>query len=181
MGNMIEHLYIAFFCIYALRDAIINGDREKVTRLLDMSPKLLNTRIDEHSMLVEAIRAGHLDIVEILISRGANIHKGVKRMGFVIFYPIHYTADILGPGKQKAEILELLVSKGADINKKGDGGVTVLQLAASKGLKSVVEKALSLGADPTVKDSAGRTPLDWAEHNRHTDIASLLRKQGAKD
>jgi ankyrin repeat protein len=35
-------------------------------------------------------------------------------------------------------------------------------------------------ADVNAKDVEGQTPLDWAEEEKHKEIADLLRKHGGK-
>jgi ankyrin repeat protein len=44
------------------------------------------------------------------------------------------------------------------------------------GKVKAVEALVELGADLTVKDSKGRTPLDAAERAGRTDIAAFLRR-----
>jgi ankyrin repeat protein len=36
------------------------------------------------------------------------------------------------------------------------------------------------GADVNLKNDEGETPLDWAEEEKNTDLADLLRKHGGK-
>ena len=52
--------------------------------------------------------------------------------------------------------------------------------AAAKGNIEAVKKHLSDDANVNAKDNDGKTPLDSAIDFKHTEIAALLRKQGAK-
>ena len=46
--------------------------------------------------------------------------------------------------------------------------------------KEMAELLIAAGADVNAKDVEGQTPLDWAEEEKHKEIADLLRKHGGK-
>ncbi len=48
------------------------------------------------------------------------------------------------------------------------------------GYKEIAELLIAKGADVNAKDAYGRTPLDWAIVDNHTEIADLIRKHGGK-
>jgi len=61
----------------------------------------------------------------------------------------------------EAEAIDWLVSRGCDITAQASDGRTSLHLAASFGHREVVERLLSLGAEPNLRTSLTRpTPLD---------------------
>ncbi len=70
-----------------------------------------------------------------------------------------------------------LLEKGADVNAKTDAGFTPLCDAAQFGHKEIVELIIAKGADVNAKRGA---PLNAAIITKHTEIAELLRKHGAK-
>ena len=79
-------------------------------------------------------------------------------------------------------IIELLIKKGADINKKNEIGETPLIFGLKRGkfsyetIKLLIEK----GADINAKDQDGRTPLMTALFERASDeIIKLLIEKGA--
>jgi len=72
------------------------------------------------------------------------------------------------------------LATGADVNAKGYRGFTLLHYAARNGHKEIVELLIAEGADVNVKN-AGTTPLDVAEEFNLSELASILRKHGAKE
>ena len=81
------------------------------------------------------------------------------------------------------ELVQYLVSQGADVNaKEEDGGVTVLHhavfaLDANVEIIEIIKFLVSKGANINAKDEDGRTPLDWAHH---TEIARYLESVGGR-
>ena len=49
-----------------------------------------------------------------------------------------------------------------------------------KGHKEIAELLIAKGADVNAKNMFGETPLDLAILDKHTELADLLRKHGAK-
>ncbi len=72
------------------------------------------------------------------------------------------------------EVVEVLLSKGADFNTRVNGYFPLYQ-AASLGETQVVQDLLNHGANPSVRSDNGKTPLDKAKDNGHDDIVRLLR------
>lgn len=72
------------------------------------------------------------------------------------------------------EIIDLLLKSNIDINMRNKTGETALHAAVSWGLAPLVTKLLNCGADATLKDSQGRTPLQCAQDHEHYDIVQLL-------
>jgi ankyrin repeat protein len=83
-------------------------------------------------------------------------------------------------GNNHKEIVELLISKGADVNAKGDDGSIPLGTATLTGRKEIAELLIAEGADVNAKDDDGETPLDRAIKMKQTEMADLLRKHGGK-
>ena len=89
-----------------------------------------------------------------------------------------YVAANLG----RKDIAELLISRGAKIDGKGDaksGNRTPLHAAALRGSRDVAALLLSQGADINAKDVAGATPLHFAAREGRKDVAELLIAKGA--
>lgn len=69
----------------------------------------------------------------------------------------------------------LLIEAGADINAQGDGGYTPLHEACTQRKRNVVELLLQYGADQSICERDGLTPLDLAEMFEAEEIVELLK------
>ena len=78
------------------------------------------------------------------------------------------------------EATKQAIADGADVNAKDENGRTLLQLAALKGHKEVVELLIAKNANVNAKNNDGETPLDQAIESDEEDIINLLRKHGGK-
>jgi ankyrin repeat protein len=116
---------------------------------------------------------GQREIVELLISNGADVNA--KRSDGAI--PLHYAVYY-----NRMENAEILLSNGADLNAKdGDqNGATPLHEAAWRSRKEIVDLLISKGADVNDKDNEGQTPLDLAVQHKSSENIKLLRKHGGK-
>jgi len=70
--------------------------------------------------------------------------------------------------------VELLLARGADIERRNPQGGTALRSAADAGHIEIVKLLLDKGAKASVRDTFGRTPLDYAREKGHVEIVKLL-------
>lgn len=112
-----------------------------------------------------AIGLNRVDLVKLLIE-----HKGLTGIMEIQdeqgFRPLHYAV------KSSRVIIDLLLSGGAELNSRTRSGMTALHVAVIENSKEAVKQLLESGADPSVKDYHGRTPLDYAKP--HPDVEKLL-------
>ena len=130
---------------------------------------------DGFSALHLASYFGHPHVADWLLQHGADVDavacNGSKLM------PLHSALA------QKDEVLALavaraLLSKKAVVTSQQTGGFTPLHAAAARGSMALVELLLAHGADPSVRNDAGRTPADLADEKGHRAIAEKLRGGG---
>lgn len=76
-------------------------------------------------------------------------------------------------------LVKLLVSKGANINHKKQGGHSSVQYAASKGYKDILVYLISKGADVNACDDRKDSPLHRAATLGRTPIVKILIDSGA--
>lgn len=124
-----------------------------------------------------AIRDAPFDIIRILFDKGGSIELGQL---------LHFAAKRVLPDRIK--VLEYLLDKGASINsiifqndtesyeqERYSGLGTPLHSAAKSGHPDIVEMLLLKGADPSIKDSTGRLPLEVAEYHGQSAVTARLR------
>jgi ankyrin repeat protein len=71
--------------------------------------------------------------------------------------PLHWAAD-----EGYVDVVELLITAGADVNARDNDGWTPLHVAAYKGHAAVAEVLLAVGADPNKHNAGGWTPYHFA-------------------
>jgi RNA polymerase sigma factor (sigma-70 family) len=163
-----------------LHEAAAIGDSSRVRAALDRDPALLDTDSPEgFTPLALAAHFGHLDVMRLLIDRGADVNRVATHRLAVT--PLHAALF----GRQVGAAL-LLIERGADVTlaRGGSGwkraGWTPLHYAASMGFSTLVQPLLDRGADRSRADEDGKTPLDLAIDANHTGIVDVLRSRGVK-
>ncbi len=76
------------------------------------------------------------------------------------------------------ELMQLLISQGADVARQDERGVGVLHACAMHGLIDAAQALLRAGADPRAQDRLGRTPHEVALMLGYADVAHELRRAG---
>ena len=77
----------------------------------------------------------------------------------------------------RADVIPLLARAGVDINGIDEHGYTPLMYAATIdfGDTTTAEALVAAGADKTIRNENGRTPLAQAVHFGHSRLAQVLR------
>lgn len=116
-----------------------------------------------------------LDILQYLLDRGASpIPK--QENGFP---PLVYLCR--GDKGEHPEKIKMLLEYHAPVNGVGPKGRTALHYAAAAGFQKVITILLDHGADFTIRDEQGETPLDLARRNNRIAAVNLLEKRGARE
>jgi hypothetical protein len=142
-----------------------NGDLNGVKSFLNTGN--INGADGQKPPLHLAAGGGHRDVVEFLVSQGANINETDSSLGWS---PVHYAAS-----SGHAEMVALLIQMGAKFDISDGRGDCPIHIAASQGHLDVVKTLLAAGAPP---DQESRSP---SGDNQRTSIASEVRGFNASD
>ncbi len=154
-------LIFAAGCTPALSRAIIKGDKARIDALLAKGVDV-NTGKWEKSPIALAVIHGDAALVERLIKKGANQLIGMSvasergNVGMMQVFIAkgldlnagshHYLFMASREGRRRA--VELLVGKGADVNRKAMFGGVPLSAAIREGHIPIAKYLLQKGADP---------------------------------
>jgi len=119
--------------------------------------------------LANALRFRHRKVMELLLARAAQAREGPDA---------NLLEDAVLAGQ--TEIVDVLLTQGADPNRSGNSGATPLHNAALKGHIEIARILLDHGAKVNVLNSYGGTPLHDAALSGHAEIAQLLLLRGAE-
>ena len=126
-----------------------------------------------YSLLIVAARRGRASIIDLLLSRGADIDATDDNGRTAVYEMLnHFNAHRSLPA------LRLLLSRGPDVNlalHSGFAGRTPLHNAAGGGHFDGVRMLLRAGADTEHRDRDGRTAEEHARYFNEEDMANLLR------
>ncbi len=149
--------------------------------------------------VIYAAEQGNIEMLDLLIENGADVNSVGPYNFPVMYYPIKTKqyesievllmngADVNQRDQFKISIFEhavsvsdlktikLMMNYGPDLNAdKYSRKFTPLMMAAKKGRLDLVKYLIMNGADPDIKTTRGYTAKNYAEHNRHIEIANYL-------
>ena len=125
------------------------------------------------STLMDAVEWGYPQLVELLLTYGADVHLRDDR-GFTA---LHLAND------ETPRIFQLLVDHGADLNARDNDGNSVLLYVPHGGSGGKAEDTarmlLDLGADIHSRNNSGETALFRAATQGHCRVIQVLMEYGA--
>lgn len=159
--------------------------------------------VAESTALNYAAVAGHRAMVELLLSRNANVNARSK-LGYTALHSVaqkgfqsvaealvNGKADINAPAnwretplrlaaeKGHAGMVAFLIAKGADVNATDGSNMAPLHWAASQGHREALQHLVTAKADLNALDKDGQTALSLAAGARHLEVVSALLQAGA--
>jgi ankyrin repeat protein len=102
----------------------------------------------------------------------------------LVFGSLHTTLLHAAAYDGRADIAELLIQLGANVNCREANGRTPLHDAANNGHLAVIDLLIKNGADIEAKDNGGMTPLMWGKisrSGRKDQVVEMLLQHGVKN
>ncbi|TYZ61581.1 hypothetical protein PybrP1_000778 [[Pythium] brassicae (nom. inval.)] len=164
--------------VLALHEAVRRGRRELIHHLVLECGVSVDARdASGWTALMTAIDLGDVRMAMALLSAGADVRLPcVRRYGCLSCAVVLYAQD---PRKQRAEIVRLLVSRGADVHEQHvETGETPLHLAARFESVDAMAALLELGADVSAVDNDDCTVVDVAVDNGSLSVLQWLAERG---
>lgn len=162
-----------------LKDELIDVVRDV---LQEQRPSLVNT-LPANIRLLIAARIGALDVIKELLGRNPcllNMQMARHRAGTrpVVFIPAGITALHEAAMHDHAQVSDLLLAYGANINTRTGGGMTPLHGAVIYRCHASAAILLAHGADAELPMHNGLTALHLAAMNGDMEMARLLLARG---
>lgn len=156
--------------------ATMEGDIPMVIELLDAGVEIDSIDENGRTPLLYAAEHGNLQLVDILIEKGANVEASWKG-----WTPLSASAS-----NGHLETVQSLLTHGVQINLQGLNDSTIenyvipLYVASQHGHTEVVQLLLNNGAVARVTLETGHTPLHTAAFRGHPKIVEVLIRAGAE-
>ncbi|XP_013118452.1 E3 ubiquitin-protein ligase MIB2 [Stomoxys calcitrans] len=141
------------------------GHYDFVKHYLEAHPDHLNFMSGGKTAIQVAAHQGFVQIVKLLISKGANVNVVDKEGDSAL----HYAAF----GNQP-ETMRILLQNGADINFLNSSHCTALHICAHKKTPHCVRELLNHNVDVNIQDSYGDTALHDAIGKENSEVVELL-------
>ena len=132
----------------------------------------------DRSLLLESVAKKNVkaETIDFLIKNGAQVNYASARHN-------NETPLIEAVSDGRADIVELLIAGGADVNAKGRNGCSVLCYAADiddqNASVSIASSLLKAGAKPDDADNSQKTALTYAVERNNSALTRLLVENGA--
>jgi len=158
------------------------GNSKKYVELLLSKGADINVKaVDGRTALIESVfgilaEIITLEVPEVLIKAGASINDTI--VGGDVS---GWTALMFATNNGRPDLVEFLISNGADVNHVAADGTTALMWVSRWGYKEIAELLINHEADVNLMAKDGSSALSLAIDNEHNELAQMLRAAGADE
>ncbi|KAI9804263.1 MAG: hypothetical protein M1833_007070 [Piccolia ochrophora] len=153
---------------FAIHEAAREGRTSVVESLLNANPKLADRRDDDDRLPLHwAVSYHHLPIIRLLVQRRNFDPDAQDGSGWSYLM-------IAASLKEGDELVDLLLSKEAEVNAKNFSGQTALHFCASKNNLDIARKLIAHKASARIKDKRGQLPIHRAAAIGSVPMVQLL-------
>lgn len=154
------------------RFAAEHGGIEKVRELSTAGVNIdASEPITGRTALMYASKAGHWEVIEILVKRGADIEKTNYRGATAL----HIAAQF-----GHIQPVKVLLDAGAEVDAVNRLGTTALMLSTIEGHGELVKQIVKYGADIYRKNLDGKTAWMYAYEYQRENISRFLMDLGSE-
>lgn len=150
-------------------ELVLEDDDRFIYSTIDFNIELIKDRLNE---LLTACKQGHSDIINHILRTNPTLINEKNQNGW---NPI-IIASFFG----HKEIIEILLSMGADINSININGTTVFMYAKDYCIKvqniELLQFLLLKGADPFIEDFNNKTVFDYVTYDRNCVVSAFLKE-----
>ncbi len=155
-----------------LLEAVLAGDITALQRILSDGAEVNARDAEGVTLLMHAAHAGNLAMVKVLLESGADVNTR-NAQGWSPLTKAVYNAE---QKRGFADIVQVLIGAGANIEAAIGYAVRPLMLAAGYGETAVVELLLQAGADVQARNEGGYTALMMVKQKHYVDVVNLLHE-----
>jgi uncharacterized protein len=169
----IRDFLIASGAVLELPEAAALGNLARVRELIEKNLAQTNSfSPDGFPVVALAAFLGHLEVVEYLVSRGADINAAATNGS-------GYNALTGAVTSGHAAVVQWLLEHGANANYRYSAGYSPLLTAAANGRLDIAKLLLAHGADPHATTTDGKSALALANERNHPEVAALFQARAA--
>jgi len=155
--------------LWAMICAAVTGDTAAITALLDKNPSLVRSHYDYRPAISFAVQENQLDVVKLLLSRGANpVNSGTSD-----------TLLTIAKDRGYADMQQLLEAAIAGNNQPTEGGEAIAEAIHSRNIDAVKQLLTEQPALIQARDQTTNQPIHWATMTRQPAMIDLLLELGA--
>ena len=147
------------------------GQASRVMVAIESGADLNNQDLNGTTALMFASKLGSEDIVDILITAGANVNIQRGKLGV--------TALMLAASSGHRQVVQKLLAAGANVQAVNIDGSTALMAAALAGDSEIVADLIAAGAEVNAIDQADDTALNIAILQNNLLVVRQLIQAGA--